>query len=151
MVAAGELCCHSDNPGWSVGNNCIVDMTICMQFQVVFARDLSWRKKRLSDVWGEVDWLLNVTINDILVIYVTAHWCAGGKRVHLMYFWTVTVIVVIMTSVTIKVNRPRYRIQTHYTIMNRVAPLNDISAIYARQSTDTGLTFLYGDSDTPLL
>ena len=79
-------------------------------------------EKRLSDVWGEVDWLLNVTINDILVIYVTAHWCAGGKRVHLMYFWTVTVMVVIMTSVTIKVNRPRYRIQTHYTIMNRVAP-----------------------------
>ena len=28
--------------------------------------------------WGEVNWLFNVTINDISVIYVTAHRCAGG-------------------------------------------------------------------------
>ena len=30
--------------------------------------------------WGEVNWLLNVTINNISVIYVTAHWCAGGLK-----------------------------------------------------------------------
>ena len=28
--------------------------------------------------WGEVNWLFNVTINDISVIYVTANRCAGG-------------------------------------------------------------------------
>ena len=27
-----------------------------------------------------VDWLLNVTFNDISVIYVTAHRCAGGRK-----------------------------------------------------------------------
>ena len=27
-----------------------------------------------------VDWLFNVTINDISVIYVTAHRCAGGLK-----------------------------------------------------------------------
>ena len=32
-----------------------------------------------------VNWLFNVTINDISVIYVTAHRCAGGlkKKLHL--------------------------------------------------------------------
>ena len=30
--------------------------------------------------WGEVNWLFNVTINDISVIYVTAHRCAGGLQ-----------------------------------------------------------------------
>ena len=29
---------------------------------------------------GDVNWLLNVTINDISVIYVTAHRCAGGQK-----------------------------------------------------------------------
>ena len=37
--------------------------------------------KRLHDAmiqwWGKVNWLFNVTINDISVIYVTAHRCAG--------------------------------------------------------------------------
>ena len=28
----------------------------------------------------DVNWLFNVTINDISVIYVTAHWCAGGLK-----------------------------------------------------------------------
>ena len=28
----------------------------------------------------DVNWLLNVTINDISVIYVTAHRCAGGLK-----------------------------------------------------------------------
>ena len=28
----------------------------------------------------EFDWLLNVTCNDISVIYVTAHRCAGGMK-----------------------------------------------------------------------
>ena len=35
------------------------------------------------DLWGgEVNWLLNVTINDISVIYVAAHTfrCAGGLK-----------------------------------------------------------------------
>ena len=30
--------------------------------------------------WGEVNWLFNVTINDISVIHVTAHRCAGGLK-----------------------------------------------------------------------
>ena len=34
---------------------------------------------------GEVNWLFNVTINDISVIYVTAHRCAGGLEKN---FWT---------------------------------------------------------------
>ena len=29
---------------------------------------------------GEVNWLFNVTINNISVIYVTAHRCAGGLK-----------------------------------------------------------------------
>ena len=28
----------------------------------------------------ELNWLFNVTINDISVIYVTAHRCAGGLK-----------------------------------------------------------------------
>ena len=31
-------------------------------------------------LWGEVNWLFNVTINDISVIYVTAHRCAGELK-----------------------------------------------------------------------
>ena len=31
-------------------------------------------------VRGEVNWLFNVTINDISVIYVTANRCAGGQK-----------------------------------------------------------------------
>ena len=31
-------------------------------------------------VWGEVNWLFNVTINDISVIYVTAHRYAAGLK-----------------------------------------------------------------------
>ena len=27
-----------------------------------------------------LDWLLNVTLNDISVIYLTAHRCAGGMK-----------------------------------------------------------------------
>ena len=30
--------------------------------------------------WGEVNWLFNVTINNISVIHVTAHRCAGGLK-----------------------------------------------------------------------
>ena len=30
--------------------------------------------------WVELNWLFNVTINDISVIYVTAHTCAGGLK-----------------------------------------------------------------------
>ena len=36
---------------------------------------------RSSDSWvSEWDWLFNVTLNDILVIYVTAHRCASGLK-----------------------------------------------------------------------
>ena len=31
-------------------------------------------------LWVELKWLFNVTINDISVIYVTAHRCAGGLK-----------------------------------------------------------------------
>ena len=34
----------------------------------------------LSRVELELDWLFNVTINDISVIHVTAHRCAGGPK-----------------------------------------------------------------------
>ena len=30
--------------------------------------------------WVELNWLFNVTINDISVLYVTAHRCAGGLK-----------------------------------------------------------------------
>ena len=33
-----------------------------------------------NDLWGEVNWLFNVTINDISVIHVTAHRCADGLK-----------------------------------------------------------------------
>ena len=38
---------------------------------------------------SEVNWLFNVTINDISVIYVTAHRCAGGlKKLDLRSGWS---------------------------------------------------------------
>ena len=33
-----------------------------------------------ANVWVELNWLFNVTINDISVIYVTEHRCAGGPK-----------------------------------------------------------------------
>ena len=35
---------------------------------------------RKGQKWGEVNWLFNATINDISVIYVTAHRCAGRLK-----------------------------------------------------------------------
>ena len=64
-------------------------------------------------MWGEVNWLFNVTINDISVIYVTAHRCAGGLE----------------KKLDLRSGSQRLR--------------------RARPSTDTGPSFLYGDSDTP--
>ena len=64
-------------------------------------------------MWGEVNWLFNVTINDISVIYVTAHRCAGGLE----------------KKLDLRSGSQRHR--------------------RARPSTDTGPSFLYGDSDTP--
>ena len=37
-------------------------------------------KKGGGESWVELKWLFNVTINDISVIYVTAHGCAGGLK-----------------------------------------------------------------------
>ena len=34
----------------------------------------------ISDDFGEMNWLFNVIIDDILVIYVTAHRCAGDLK-----------------------------------------------------------------------
>ena len=34
----------------------------------------------IKNSWVELNWLFNVTINDISVIYVTAHRCAGGLK-----------------------------------------------------------------------
>ena len=34
----------------------------------------------LFHTWVELKWLFNVTINDISVLYVTAHRCAGGLK-----------------------------------------------------------------------
>ena len=50
--------------------------------------DLStWTGGQLHiSIYGEQNWLFNVTINDISVIYVTAHRCAGGwKKVNLRW------------------------------------------------------------------
>ena len=63
--------------------------------------------------------LFNVTINDISVIYVTAHRCAGGLK-----------------KFDLRLNSQRHR---HFVGFFNVA----------RTSTDTGPPFLYGDSDTP--
>ena len=38
------------------------------------------RSPKSSLSWVELNWLFNVTINDISVIYVTAHRCAGGLK-----------------------------------------------------------------------
>ena len=44
-------------------------------------RNSSVKGERFSTVArGEVNWLFNVTINDISVIYVTARRCAGGLK-----------------------------------------------------------------------
>ena len=41
------------------------------------------RKNEFNNMGGEVNWLFNVTINDISVIYVTAHRCAGWLKLDL--------------------------------------------------------------------
>ena len=45
-------------------------------------KDLFLTKTKLSEVMMLLllNWLFNVTINDISVIYVTAHRCAGGLK-----------------------------------------------------------------------
>ena len=64
--------------------------------------------------------MFNVTINDISVIYVTAHRCAGGLK----------------KKLDLRSGSQRHR---HFVgFFNVPVP-----------STDTGPTFLYGDSDTP--
>ena len=39
-----------------------------------------WNRRDLLIYWVELNCLFNVTINDISVIYVTAHRCAGGLK-----------------------------------------------------------------------
>ena len=71
---------------------------------------------------GKVNWLFNVTINDISVIYVTAHRCAGGLKKNL----------------DLRSGSQRHRHFVGFFNFPVLAP-------------DTGPTFLYiyGDSDTP--
>ena len=66
------------------------------------------------------NWLFNVTINDISVIYVTAHRCAGGLK----------------KKLDLRSGSQRHR---HFVGFFK----------RARPRTDTGTPFLYGDSDTP--
>ena len=40
---------------------------------------IGFKKYTHINDFGMVKWLFNVTINDISVIYVTAHRCAGGN------------------------------------------------------------------------
>ena len=55
-------------------------------FNIIFIPCLYWAYRWLRYTcminyivrWGEVNWLFNVTINDISVIHVTAHGCVGG-------------------------------------------------------------------------
>ena len=42
--------------------------------------ELHQRSTAIAVMGGEVNWLFNVTINDISVIYVTAHRCAGRLK-----------------------------------------------------------------------
>ena len=83
----------------------------------------------------EVSWLLNVTINDISVIHVTAHKCAGGlkkldprsvsqRHRHFKRFFNVPVQV-------------PTRGQTSYTILRKTAPFSRV----LRQAMDTEDTF----------
>ena len=43
--------------------------------QMVWFKNVVFEQK-----WCDMNWLFNVTINDISVIYVTAHRCAGGLK-----------------------------------------------------------------------
>ena len=45
-----------------------------------FTQQQTYREVKRRVVMVMVNWLFNVTINDISVIYVTAHRCAGGLK-----------------------------------------------------------------------
>ena len=73
-------------------------------------------------VWfGLVYWLFNVTINDISVIYVTAHRCAGGLKKKML---------------DLRSGSQRHRHFVGFFNVPVLAPTRDHP-------------FLYGDSDTP--
>ena len=64
-----------------------VPLPNCLGVLWIYHEALASRLIDLNDVHcnglqshGEVNWLFNVTINDISVIYVTAHRCAGGLK-----------------------------------------------------------------------
>ena len=69
---------------------------------------------------GKANWLFNVTINDISVIYVTAHRCAGGLK----------------KKLDLRSGSQRHRHFVGFFNVPVLAPTR-------------GPTFLYGDSDTP--
>ena len=48
-----------------------------MVFKVI-SREKTRQVREICSGW--LNWLFNVTINDISVIYVTAHRCAGGLK-----------------------------------------------------------------------
>ena len=50
------------------------------EFLVLSAESRDFKQYHSKMSRGEVNWLFNVTINDISVIYVTAHRCAGGLK-----------------------------------------------------------------------
>ena len=77
-----------------------------------------WPSPMLS--WIELNWLFNVTINDISVIYVTAHRCAGGLK----------------KKYDLRSGSQRHRHFVGFFNVPVLAPTRD-------------QPFLYGDSDTP--
>ena len=78
------------------------------------------RKNRGMFDWVELNWLFNVTINDISVIYVTAHRCAGGLK----------------KKLDLRSGSQRHRHFVGFFNVPVLAPTRD-------------QPFLYGDSDTP--
>ena len=81
---------HIDNKEYSVILKCVRSVNICVWLEVRGIRCLTSQStlfqlyiRRHIDVqadWVELNWLFNVTINDISVIYVRAHRCAGGLK-----------------------------------------------------------------------
>ena len=54
--------------------------SVQMKSSMTFIRGNRCIEREKDTFKGEVNWFFNVTINDISVIYVTAHICAGGLK-----------------------------------------------------------------------
>ena len=64
-----SACFRSSSPHYLI--HCAEDFYICILVRLFL---------KIIESWVELNLLLYVTINDISVIYVTAHRCAGGRK-----------------------------------------------------------------------